>query len=270
MRGSLTSTYHRATRLRSCRVTQIAICTPAIISSNHPLMIFHERSLIVSSSNLGSCSPSHLSSPLRRETPSALQASSRVSTRSRLPSTRISLLLIFSWERTRFSARRCYDKGAAKPWIPVYSPPWTRNHWRGKSRTWPTRQPWNGGRFRGASRRKCITTAAKSSPSSSSSSFVVCRNIRTVHRMHPLALYRAYRCSQPCVTTCEHVEILVSVLGNPALVANYIYIYVQICLRIFKVRQENKNRPELVATNLEQKKCSISRTHIHVNVCRNL
>lgn len=54
----------RATRLWSCRVTQIAICIPLRLSSNHPLMIFHERSPI--SSNLGSCSPSSLvSSPTR-------------------------------------------------------------------------------------------------------------------------------------------------------------------------------------------------------------
>lgn len=41
------------------------------------------------------------------------------------------------------------------PWIPVYSPPWTRTHWRSRSRTWNTRHPWNGGLSRRASRRKC-------------------------------------------------------------------------------------------------------------------
>lgn len=60
--------------------------------------------------------------------------------------------------RLRYVILDCNRGVRLLPWIPVYSPPWIRTHWKSRLRTWSTKLPWKDGLCQKALQRKLTKT----------------------------------------------------------------------------------------------------------------
>lgn len=71
-----------------------------------------------------------------------VRSSLPASTNSSIPYYRTSL----AYAATQTNVCVFYTTDSAR-WTPVFSQPWTKRHWKSRSKTWSTKRPWNAGRY---------------------------------------------------------------------------------------------------------------------------